>query len=272
MDKKDLEKMNSMKWYHRIRFPDGTITPGNKWDQLWDPLKQEMEKIDFAGKKVLEIGCWDGMWSFEAEKLGASEVWATDLVCQRSFSKQKFETLEFAKKHLNSQVKCKEVSIYELDEHFSEEFDVVICFGVLYHLRYPQLGVAKIRNVLKDNGLVLLETAVVLDTKDTVIQTDYKKINPQDVSTWNAFSEAALSDLMLESYLNPEEFRVTLREQDMKNGRGFVNRFFGVWQGNREVENMKMGRGFVRARGFSGKNNHHYFADPFLKKYFVPLA
>lgn len=273
MNIRDLQKMNSMEWYHKIRLPDGIVTPGNNWEHLWKPLKQEMQQLDFIGKKVLDIGCWDGMWSFEAEKLGANEVWATDIISQRSFSGQKFETLEFAKKHLNSQIKFKEVSIYEIDEHFSEEFDVVICFGVLYHLRYPQLGIAKIRNVLKPNGVLLLETAVLLDTEDTIIQTDFRKIYPKDVSTWNAFSESALTSLMHESYLNPEEFRVIFREaENMKTGRGFVSRIFGGRQGNKEKEDMKIGRGFVRARAFSGKNYHHYFDDAFLKKYFIPLA
>lgn len=273
MNIKELEKMNSMEWYHKIRLPDGIITPGNNWEYLWEPLKQEMQKIDFTGKKVLDIGCWDGMWSFEAERLGASEVWATDIVSQRSFSEQKFETLEFAKKHLNSQIKCKEVSIYEIDEHFSEEFDVVICLGVLYHLRYPQLGAAKIRNVLKENGIVLLETAVLLDTKDSVIQTDFRKIYPEDVSTWNAFSESALTSLMQESYLNPEEFKVIFREkEDIKTRRGFVGRIFGGPHVSKEKEDLKIGRGVVRARAFSGKNYHHYFDDAFLKKYFIPLS
>jgi 2-polyprenyl-3-methyl-5-hydroxy-6-metoxy-1,4-benzoquinol methylase len=28
----------------------------------------------FENKKVLDIGCWDGLWSFEAERRGAREA------------------------------------------------------------------------------------------------------------------------------------------------------------------------------------------------------
>jgi tRNA (mo5U34)-methyltransferase len=86
MRKEDIEKMKSMKWYRKINIGDDIITPGREWDNLWDPLKEHMKKVDFSGKRVLDIGCWDGLWSFEAEKLGAREVWATDMTSQRSFS------------------------------------------------------------------------------------------------------------------------------------------------------------------------------------------
>jgi predicted nicotinamide N-methyase len=34
--------------------------------------------VDFAGKTVLDIGCWDGQWSFLAENRGAARLLATD--------------------------------------------------------------------------------------------------------------------------------------------------------------------------------------------------
>jgi len=250
MRKEDMEKMNNMKWYHKIDLGDHIITPGNEWDHLWNPLKEYMKRVDFSNKRVLDVGCWDGLWSFEAEKLGAREVWAIDLNSQRSFSEQGFETFEFAKKHLESKVHYKEVSVYDLEDSFREPFDIVVCFGVLYHLRYPQLGLARIRNILKTGGMLLLETALLLDTPDTIIQTDYREIYPIDVSIWNAFSEPALLRLLEESYLQPEEHHVILRQD----------------------EERKIGRIFVKAQAFEGKHYHHYFPDPFLKKHFIALG
>lgn len=250
MREEDIEKMKSMNWYHKIDLGDNIITPGNEWDTLWDPLKEEMKKIDFSNKRVLDIGCWDGLWSFEAEKLGAREVWASDLNNQRSFSEQGTETFEFAKRHLQSKVNYREVSVYDLETCFQEPFDIVLFFGVLYHLRYPQLGLARIRNILKTGGILLLETVVLLDTPDTIIQTDYRKIYPHDVSTWNAFSEPALLRLLEESYLQPEEHHVTLRQDEEK----------------------KIGRIFVEAKALEGKHYHHYFPDPFLRKHFISLG
>ena len=49
-------------WYHKIELPDGVTTPG------WAPLAAQMYNIpaDLTGKRVLDIGAWDGYWTFEA--------------------------------------------------------------------------------------------------------------------------------------------------------------------------------------------------------------
>ena len=115
----DIEKMKTMSWYHKIELGNGIITPGNDWDYLWSPMKELMRKVDFADKRVLDIGCWDGLWSFEAEKMGASEVVATDIRSQRSFSDKGNSTFEFAKKHLNSKAKYLETSSFQKKPAFS---------------------------------------------------------------------------------------------------------------------------------------------------------
>ncbi|MFX0199792.1 MAG: class I SAM-dependent methyltransferase [Candidatus Hodarchaeota archaeon] len=249
MKKEDIEKMKTLKWYHKIDLGNGIITPGRDFDHLWLPLKREMRKVDFANKRILDIGCWDGMWSFEAERLGAAEVVATDIHSQRSFSEQGCSTFQFAKKHLRSNVKYKEASVYELDKYFEDEFDIVLFFGVLYHLRYPQLGIAKIRNTLKTEGLLLMETAVLVNTDDTIVQTDHKKIYASDRSTWNAYSIPALRLLLEESYLVPSWDKTIVEPDNEPN----------------------IGRAFVLARAFSGENGLHYFPDPFLEKFFEKM-
>ncbi len=124
------------------------------------------------------------MWAFEAEKRGAKEVWASDILSLRPVSGEGSETFDIAKKILNSSVKFRAASIYNCDVVFGvQSFDIVQCFGIIYHLRYPLLGMAKMRKVLKDKGTLLLETAVILDNNAIIIQLDSKKIYPTDVST-----------------------------------------------------------------------------------------
>jgi len=250
MKKEDIETMKTMEWYHKIELGHGIVTPGYDFDDIWLPLKEEMKKVEFVNKTALDIGCWDGLWSFEAEKLGAAEVLATDIHNQRSFTEQGCSTFEFAKKHLKSKVRYKEVSVYKLDSHFKDQFDIAIFFGVLYHLRYPQLGIAKIRNALKTGGILLMETAVLLDTNDTIIQTDYKKIYTNDRSTWNAFSVPALCSLLKESYFEVKECKTIVRQDNER----------------------KIGRVFILAKAFSGINDHHYFPDLFLENYFEKIG
>jgi hypothetical protein len=61
-------------WYHRIELPDGNITPG------WAPHNAERYGVpeDLTGKRILDIGAWDGFWTWEALKRGAKEVVAID--------------------------------------------------------------------------------------------------------------------------------------------------------------------------------------------------
>lgn len=61
-------------WYHKIELPGGIVTPG------WAPINQASYGIpqDLTGKRVLDVGAWDGYWSFEALKRGAKEVVAID--------------------------------------------------------------------------------------------------------------------------------------------------------------------------------------------------
>jgi 2-polyprenyl-3-methyl-5-hydroxy-6-metoxy-1,4-benzoquinol methylase len=84
-------------WYHSMEFPDGSFVNG--YHTLPD-LKQRWAEFgfpeDLTGKRVLDIGAWDGWFSFEAERRGA-EVVALDYV--------EVENFLFAHKKLNSKVR-----------------------------------------------------------------------------------------------------------------------------------------------------------------------
>lgn len=65
-------------WCQRMD-PGEVVTPGHT-----DPSKSltRLKMPDsFCGKTVLDIGAWDGFYSFEAERRGAALVLATDSFC-----------------------------------------------------------------------------------------------------------------------------------------------------------------------------------------------
>ena len=70
------QRVGKIRWYHRIDLGDGIVTPGV------DPSPRKLERLrlpaDLGGKTVLDVGAWDGFFSFEAERRGASRVLATD--------------------------------------------------------------------------------------------------------------------------------------------------------------------------------------------------
>ena len=94
--RKEVEKIN---WWHKIDFGNGVITPGI--DITPEKLKWIQMSQNLAGKSVLDIGAWDGFFSFEAERRGASRVLAIDLPMWKNGAKVGFE---LARKVLGSKV------------------------------------------------------------------------------------------------------------------------------------------------------------------------
>ena len=152
-------------WYHKIDLPFGITTPG------WAPINKDMYGIpsDLSGKRVLDIGSWDGFWSFEALRRGAREVVAIDdfsdyLGKLENKDRSAWDTFDLCRSALGySPDKCKrhELTVYELKEEEVGIFDIVFFFGTLYHLRYPLLALDKISAICKES--IFVESAILDD-------------------------------------------------------------------------------------------------------------
>src|SRR5271167_4387223 len=75
-----LSQLGAAGWFHSCALSDGTLVSGNK---TLGVLKAEFDAV-FAplaldGQSVLDIGAWNGAFSFEAKRLGAGRVLATDM-------------------------------------------------------------------------------------------------------------------------------------------------------------------------------------------------
>ena len=146
-----LEKINTEEWYHSIEIAPGIITPGRYNPK---PLLDIMDfPKDLSGKTVLDIAAYDGFFTFEAERRGAKHVVALD--------RHPPEHKGFATAHslLNSKAEYMVASVYDLDPEKHGPFDIVLCFGLLYHLRHPLLALEKIHKICKE--LLLIESHVL---------------------------------------------------------------------------------------------------------------
>ena len=66
-------------WFHSLDLGDGHVTPGIKApDQLAAEVASLNLPARLTGKSVLDIGAWDGFFSFEAQRRGARRVVALD--------------------------------------------------------------------------------------------------------------------------------------------------------------------------------------------------
>src|SRR3954453_10372067 len=98
-------------WFHTIDLGHGIVTPGR--DESARKLDWIKLPTDLTGRSVLDIGAWDGFFSFEAERRGA-EVLAIDSVAWQDppWSPRGYGTkrgFEIARRALNSNVRDMEI-------------------------------------------------------------------------------------------------------------------------------------------------------------------
>ena len=138
-------------WHQRWELFNGIFTPGK------NPIQEMCQEVnvpqDLTNKRVLDIGAWNGCLSFECERRGDREVIALG---PEDPAKTGFYRLQDA---LGSKRTHYVIgSVYDLNPQRLGYFDVVMFCGVLYHLRYPLLGIDNIRRVC--TGEVFVETIV----------------------------------------------------------------------------------------------------------------
>lgn len=157
-----LQEMKSSKWVHVIEVGGGVETPGG-WGKNPNPLLNEsLASINYDGKKVLDIGCWDGVYSFQAEQGGAAEVYATDLLGGRHNTEN--QTFQIASALRGSKAKYfPDLSVYNVSDLNVSDFDVVLFLGVYYHLKDPLLALESLRRVMKLGATIVIEGEVSLE-------------------------------------------------------------------------------------------------------------
>ena len=146
--------------HHRIEYPDGTVNEGRINHQ------QDIDALGLTnldGLRVLDLATNDGFFAFWAENHGAKEVVAIDVGNYKGYDwgfdgpneeltkdlaeQDKWENFDVHHKNLKSKVIKREMSVYDIEQ--LGEFDVVLNYGLLYHLRNPVLALDKCRAVCK---------------------------------------------------------------------------------------------------------------------------
>ncbi|HYM13891.1 MAG TPA: DUF1698 domain-containing protein, partial [Bryobacterales bacterium] len=159
MNRAELEKaVAAIRWAHRIDLGSGIVTPG-----LWDtPRIVERLRLpaDLSGQTVLDVGCWDGFYSFEAERRGAQRILATDSFTWQGKSWGTRQGFELARRALHSRVEDCEIDVLELAPETVGVFDVVLFLGVLYHMKHPMLALERAASVT--GRLLIVETVIDL--------------------------------------------------------------------------------------------------------------
>jgi tRNA (mo5U34)-methyltransferase len=139
--------------YHRYEIEPGLTTPGTFIDV--DPracLDELGVPPDLSGLKALDIGAWDGAFTFELLRRGA-RVTALDI------QHPDVTVFNAVRDLLQADVRYVQASIYDLDVSGQDAFDLVLFAGVYYHLKHPMLALQRIRQSLADSGSLFIEGA-----------------------------------------------------------------------------------------------------------------
>lgn len=175
-------------WHQRWEIFENVFTPGrNPVEEL---MTQASVPADLSGKRVLDVGAFNCCFSFECERRGAAEVVAMDLQGPAELG---FSALRQA---LDSRcVRFVQGSVYNLNPAILGQFDVVLFFGVLYHLRYPLLAIDQLRRILRGTAYV---ESLVIDHRFLAEGRDFQELasyNPAltAIPLWQFYREDELA-------------------------------------------------------------------------------
>ena len=148
-----LERAKEIGWYHTLELAPGHTTKG-----MFD-LRPVMDNYGLParldGKRVLDVGTWDGFWAFEMERRGA-EVVALDIDDERELDYPprrrpktfpdgpRGEGFRIAHEVYDSKVERVNLNIYDATPEEIGTFDLVFCGSVLIHVRDQLLALERI--------------------------------------------------------------------------------------------------------------------------------
>ncbi len=208
-------------WYHTIDLGHGVVTKGIGVQ----PTGSEILP-DVSGKSVLDIGAWDGKFSFLAENGGANRVvaldhyaWGVDFAARGAYwneciaagtlpDQSRDETdfwrpdlpgrrgFEFAAAALSSKVEPVVADFQTVDLDQLGQFDVVLYLGVLYHMKEPLTCLERVRSVTKEVAVIETEAVHFQNLEhEVLLQFHAGSTLRTDFGNWYVVTIAALHNL-----------------------------------------------------------------------------
>ncbi len=268
-------------WYHKIELAPGIITPGFDLEPIWDNIRKIRNQVDYKNKSVLDIASFDGLFTFEAEKLGASLVVAADclyrsysnfLFCKEVFGSKAIPYYNVSPYQLSERLNVLFDENYDNEQRNERKFDIVQHFGLLYHLRDPMYSLSQARSVIKDGGTLIIETDIVMDTEESFMLYNglpHRARVRDNSSVWWAPTKNCLFE-MLEGSLfevDRESYSEIYFDVPAKDQGRVTNAVKGS---SVREKNYKIGRGAVIAKAAKSNSSNEKFEREILRTYRNP--
>ena len=138
------DRVNSFPvWHYQFDLGQGVLTPIRKPRDVNRVAQRKAYAFDsivdllggsLRGKRVLDLGCNAGYWSYAAIEAGADFVLGVD---GRQMHVEQSRLVFEAKGVDPSRYEFRRANVFDMDPSGDAPFDVVLCFGLLYHVSRP---------------------------------------------------------------------------------------------------------------------------------------
>lgn len=205
----DLRRLGP--WFHNLHLPGGVQTapehplgdfPSYKWKVVAEHIPERLD-----GWTALDVGCNAGFYTFELARRGAEVVGVDHDERYLAQARWAAERLDLA-----DRVELRRGEVYDLGRS-TERWDLVLFMGVLYHLRYPLLGLdviaRKTRKVMVFQSLMLTGEEIVestgglgLDDREALLQPGWPRMSflehdlAEDPTNWWVPNRAAVEAML----------------------------------------------------------------------------
>lgn len=158
-------------------------------DWKWQRLRPHISSL--KNRKVLDVGCGTGYhcWRF----LGDGAKYVLGIDPSMRFLVQYLAIQHFAK---DERFDFLPIGIEDMPNNLSV-FDTVFSMGVLYHRREPIKHLLELKNLMTEGGELVLETLIVDDAEDGVLQPKGRYAQMRNV--WNIMTVEKIEILLGEA-------------------------------------------------------------------------
>lgn len=173
-------------WYHSIEYERGKYTSGKNFDNIiaTRTLISRIENLKSAD--CLDVGTVDTLLAILLERRGAKFVLAADMV---NYS----ERVSWLQSKLGSKIeylfnvgsmsyvdsikswyatrRIHEPGYFSMETPEKVGFDLIVCSGYLYHVFSPIHALGQLRTLLRNDGLMIIETALVVEKQNIMLNS-----------------------------------------------------------------------------------------------------
>jgi SAM-dependent methyltransferase len=196
-------------WYQKIQLPFGLETPGKDRSQI----AEKIFPSNLQGASVLDVGCAEGFFCFEAKKRNAGRVIGVDI------DKDRLGTAIKLGKALEMDIEFQQRSVIDVEQ--LGMFDYVLCLNILHHVTDPIHIINKLIQITRKQ--LALEIA---DIRTRVSAIGLRRKSKELLGWWGTFLKCFPSEFQPGILVNDTWGRFLITRNWIRNL--FQTRYFDI--------------------------------------------